>query len=466
MSSEFQPRFEVLVECKGQSHEIRISGPSATGDPLSKLYTIPETGQQACLDLHASLARDFGARMPRNRRAATLENADCDWQPLLTRNLDASILYGYGDPAVIRADDEQGPLYYLACTSNDAPDAFPILRSRTLTDWVHCGFAFPGGRHPAWTAEGLGTSDFWAPEIHKIREQYFLCFSAREADSSLSIAIARSEDPAGPFEPPARPLLGGGMIDANLLVEEDASVILVWKSDSNGQWPPLLAELFRNQPDLIPTFFADPADRRAAELAVALWPWISSLERMEVFFLLQPLVEAVVDRFAAIRRKLTSLNSPEVGPILEAMRTPIFAQQLDVDALELVGERRVILVNDLEWEGHLIEGPWLTRQNGLYYLFYSGNDFSTDEYGIGVAVSSTPWGPFQKMEQPLLRSNSKWGGPGHPSVAEGPDGVPRLFFHAYFPGYAGYKSFRALLTVPLAFEGESVRILPADGESA
>ena len=60
------------------------------------------------------------------------------------------------------------------------------------------------------------------------------------------------------------------------------------------------------------------------------------------------------------------------------------------------------------------------------------------------------------MDGPLLRSTADWSGPGHPSVADGLDGGPQLFLHAYFPGRTGYKEFRALLTVPIAFRADRV----------
>ena len=86
------------------------------------------------------------------------------------------------------------------------------------------------------------------------------------------------------------------------------------------------------------------------------------------------------------------------------MRTPIYAQRLAADGESLIGERHVVLANDLDWEGHLIEGPWVTRQQGRYWLFYAGNDFSTPAYGIGVAVADHVFGPYVKQPEPLLRS--------------------------------------------------------------
>ena len=117
-----------------------------------------------------------------------------------------------------------------------------------------------------------------------------------------------------------------------------------------------------------------------------------------------------------------------------------------------------MLANDLEWEGHLIEGPWVTKQEGRYWLFYAGNDFTSPSYGIGVAVADSLFGPYEKQPEPLLRSTPTWLAPGHASVAPGLDGRPQLFFHAYHPGTGGYNEFRALLTVGLAFGADGVSL--------
>ena len=179
---------------------------------------------------------------------------------------------------------------------------------------------------------------------------------------------------------------------------------------------------------------------------------------MERFFLRQPLIEAALANWASFREALQACGL--AGSIIEAMRTPIYARRLAADGESLVGERSVVLANDLDWEGHLIEGPWVTRQQGRYWLFYAGNDFSTPAYGIGVAVADHPFGPYVKQAEPLLRSTRSWTAPGHASVAPGLDGTPQLFFHAFHPGTGGYNVFRALLTVRLSFGAEGARILP------
>jgi len=168
---------------------------------------------------------------------------------------------------------------------------------------------------------------------------------------------------------------------------------------------------------------------------------------------MQPLIGAAVANWPRVQAVLTEAKQ---STLLEAMRTPIFAQRLADDGRSLIGERAQLLENDQPWEGHLIEGPWITRQLGRYWMFYAGNDFTSPAYGIGVAVSDKLYGPYVKQALPLLRSTSEWLAPGHASVAPGLDGQPQLFFHAYHPGTGGYNAFRALLTVGLAFSEQGV----------
>lgn len=49
------------------------------------------------------------------------------------------------------------------------------------------------------------------------------------------------------------------------------------------------------------------------------------------------------------------------------------------------------------------EGPSVTRRKGVYYLFYSANDFRNINYAVGYATSNSPLGPWKKYEgNPIL----------------------------------------------------------------
>jgi hypothetical protein len=415
--------------------------------------------------LFAELAGDFGLSAP----AAAAEPAAPDpsaarWTPLIVDNLSDRTHAGYGDPAVLKIDDG----WLLTATSNDGLDAFPLVFSPDLQSWEHRGFIFPQGSTPAWARTGRRVADFWAPEIARVGDEYWVAYTARQQSNALAIGLARAPSPFGPWEDNGEPLItggkeltpgagaSGGVIDSHIFVDGDGTPYLFWKKDSNGLWPRPLAGLLRARPELITELFPAEADRRVAAFAAAVVGWANTRAPMERFFLMQPLIEAVLHNWARVKPVLSQVV--EAVDIVEALTTPIHARRLAPDGRSLVGEEHLVLANDQQWEGHLIEGPFVTRQAGRYWLFYAGNDFSTPAYGIGVAVADHPLGPYTKMAEPLLRSAREWWAPGHASVARGTDGQPQLFFHAFHPGVCGYNAFRALLTARLAFTSTHVSL--------
>ena len=431
-------------------------------------YQLPGNEQQQYAAFFAELAGDFGTRLP-HLFADPVEHPEAAirWHPLLTENIHPQILVGYGDPAVLKTDEG----YYLVATSNDAPDAFPLLHSGDLEHWEPRGFVFPeGGDQPGWAARGRTVADFWAPEMSRVRDEYWLCFTARQRSNALAIGLARSAAPEGPWIDNGAPLVtgkpinttgvphgrvSGGVIDSHLFVDRDGTTWLFWKDDRNSIWPRPLAMLLRDRPELIERLFAAEQDRRTAAFSAAIVGWANERRPMERFFLMQPLIEAALANWERVKQALVDYGL--AGAILDAMTTPIRGAPLAADGRS-VGEDRIVLSNDLDWEGHLIEGPFVSRQRGRYWLFYAGNDFSTPAYGIGVAVADHPLGPYVKQGEPLLRSTREWTAPGHASVAPGLDGRPQLFFHAFHPGTGGYNAFRALLTVGLEFHDDRVEV--------
>ena len=440
---------------------------------LSKAYFVPSGTQQDFSSFFRALSTDFGTRLP-HVSADRIEYAESRirWHPLLTENVHPQILVGYGDPAVLKDGED----YWLVATSNDAPDAFPLLHSTDLDHWEPKGFIFPEACEPVWAAKGRNVADFWAPEMARVGEEYWLAFTARQASNALAIGLARSRFPTGPWTDNGKPLLAGqpvdttglelganpqqlsgGVIDSHIFIDAGGDRYLFWKDDRNSIWPRPLAMLLGKHPELIDALFESDTDRRTATFAAAIVPWANRQRPMVRFFVMQPLIEAALANWARVREALVEFGL--AAAILEAMSTPIRGQRLAEDGRSLTGEDRAVLCNDLDWEGHLIEGPFVTQQEGRYWMFYAGNDFSTPSYGIGVAVGDHPLGPYAKQGEPLLRSTPEWTAPGHASVAPGLDGRPQLFFHAFHPGTGGYNAFRALLTVGLRFGPEGVRVV-------
>lgn len=453
------PAFHVEAEQQGEGTRFAVRSGAQSRD-----YRVTGGEHPHYLQFYAELAKDFGTRVPGSAEAPTADPGDIRWQPLVTGNLDERTLYGYGDPAVLKTDDG----WLLTATSSDAPDAFPLAFSPDLKDWRHKGYLFPKGLAPKWAATGRHVADFWAPEIAKVGDEYWAAFTARQKSNALAIGLARAPALFGPWTDNGEPLItggkvlypgtaaSGGVIDSHIFVDDDGSAFLFWKNDTNGLWPRPLAGLLREHPHLIGELFESDTDRRTAAFAAAVQPWANSRRPMERFFLMQPLIETALDNWSRVKPVLMECGL--ANEIVEAMTTPIHARRLRSDGRALIGEEKILLANDLDWEGHLIEGPFVTKQNDRYWMFYAGNDFSTPAYGIGVAVADHPLGPYRKQGEPLLRSNRDWWAPGHASVAPGADGRPQLFFHAFLPGRAGYNSFRALLTIGLDFSGDAVTL--------
>ena len=441
------PRFEIAAAADGEATRLVVTG----GDGRSRDYRIGGRTQGDYERFFAALAADFETGQPHRGPPACTAPSGPAWRPLITHNLSPQILCGYGDPALLRTDAG----YHLVATSNDAPDAFPILHSHDLEEWTPAGFVFPSGQAPGWTLSGPQGGDFWAPEMARVGDEYWLTYTARAHDGQLAIGLARAEHPEGPWRDLGCPLLSGGVIDAHLFVGEDGAATLFWKEDRNGRWPRLLARLLRQQPALIAEMFEEMRDRRTAAFAAAIGSFADGRPPMERFFLTQPLIAAVLANWERVGEVLRDHRQAD---LLDALRTPILAQRLAADGASLVGEATRVLENDQPWEGHLIEGPWVTRQAGRYWMFYAGNDFSSPSYGIGVAVADALLGPYAKQPEPLLSSTGEWLAPGHASVAPGLDGEPQLFFHAFRPGTGGYNAFRALLTARLRFGADGVTL--------
>lgn len=135
-------------------------------------------------------------------------------------------------------------------------------------------------------------------------------------------------------------------------------------------------------------------------------------------------------------------------------RTPIHVQRLADDGLSLVGAATTVLTNDQSWEGGLVEGPWMISHDGLWYLFYSANNYASTAYAVGVARSASPTGPFVKAPAPLLVSGGGWSGPGHGSVLQAPDGAWVHVYHAWVAGHVGMAPGRQVLVDRITWEAQ------------
>jgi beta-xylosidase len=114
--------------------------------------------------------------------------------------------------------------------------------------------------------------------------------------------------------------------------------------------------------------------------------------------------------------------------------TWLYAQELDESGVRLLGKPKKLFRNTEAWEKHVIEGAYIVRNGGYFYLFYSGNACCgrSCNYALGVARSKTLLGKWEKNPaNPILPANEIWQCPGHGSIVQTSDNRAFLLYHAY-----------------------------------
>ncbi len=122
-----------------------------------------------------------------------------------------------------------------------------------------------------------------------------------------------------------------------------------------------------------------------------------------------------------------------------ALPTNIFSQKLSSDGLSVAGDPTKLIGATQSWEKDLIEGPSMVRQGDRYFLFYSANDWDTNNYAIGAATCEAVTGPCTKtIDRPWMRSTEFSKGPGGQEFFPAPTGSGIwMVHHGWLPGEAG-----------------------------
>jgi hypothetical protein len=145
--------------------------------------------------------------------------------------------------------------------------------------------------------------------------------------------------------------------------------------------------------------------------------------------------------------------------------TYIYSQQLSDDGLSVAGPPHRLIGATQSWEGGLVEGPSMIQNGSDYWLFYSANDWGTDDYGIGVARCASVSGPCTKpLDHAWLSSTGEGGqsdpGPGGEEFFQA-GGFVWMVHHGLAPGQSGNQAERRLYVDLIAFPpGQPPRIAP------
>jgi len=243
--------------------------------------------------------------------------------------------------------------YYLYGTGGlpgSGRDGFLVYTSKDLKSWE--GPAGATGGFALVKGDVFGTKWFWAPQIFRYQDRYWIAYAADEC-----IALATSESPLGPFKQEKMEKFPGELlqIDPYIFFDDDGKIY----------------------------FFHVRLDRGNRIYVAEMEPDLSGIKKDT----LRECISTRLDSWENVRN------------------------------------------NDYG----VAEGPTVIKRDGVYYLFYSANDYRYVEYAVGYATASSPLGPWTRYEgNPILsRKNVGQNGTGHGDILTDPEGKLLYVFHTH-----------------------------------
>ncbi|WP_316738120.1 glycoside hydrolase family 43 protein [Pedobacter aquatilis] len=146
----------------------------------------------------------------------------------------------------------------------------------------------------------------------------------------------------------------------------------------------------------------------------------------------------------------------------------IFIAEMNADLSSIKEETAKECISATEpWEDtqkvnwKVTEGPTVLKRNGLYYLFYSANDFRNPDYAVGYATSKNPVGPWSKYkESPILsQKNTKMNGSGHGDFFVDKAGKLNYVFHTHESNEKTGKRKTAIISAEFIKNENGVEVL-------
>lgn len=142
----------------------------------------------------------------------------------------------------------------------------------------------------------------------------------------------------------------------------------------------------------------------------------------------------------------------------------VFVSEMSKDLQNIKPETlKECLHAEAEWENTknskwpVSEGPSVFKNNGIYYLLYSANDFRNPDYAVGYATSSSPLGPWKKSSSNPIISSSVTGhaGTGHGDIYKDDHGNLNYVLHTHFSENSVHP--RKTAVIKLKLEGDRLK---------
>lgn len=284
------------------------------------------------------------------------------------------------DPTVIYVDEGEGAGYFYAYGTSDLVQChgFQCWRSKDMTNWEYVGVAFEPDYSDAWAI-----NNYWAPEVLYDDGVYYLFYNAQNinAGNRHCISVAVSQTPYGPFES----VDGAKNSDGKTLSKGepvyDFSTILPGRAGIEN--------------DVIDAHaFIDPVTGDKY-LYFSAWQRWHTRGYQEIFGV--KMKDWFTPDYSTLTQ-ITSIFNSTVGDFYTEMSEGQI-QFGDTDE----GQNEQATVN---------EGPFVYYHDGTYYMTYSVYAYTSPNYQVRQALSTSPLGNYTKVDPAdggtLLYTESDW----------------------------------------------------------
>ncbi|MCH5165031.1 MAG: family 43 glycosylhydrolase [Clostridiales bacterium] len=275
-----------------------------------------------------------------------------------------------GDPMLVYDEDLQ--IFYAMGTRGGTQ--FECFSSENLTDWNQESL---GGFAPG--VNSWGRKNLWAPDIQKIGDKWYLYYTANYAlpasqanyvgEDHCQIGVAVADSPKGPFRQwtgtnaygkqigegdlPFYGMEHQTILDQNVFQDDDGQLYMYFSYDT--QYSPE-GERYTSTAEIWGVKMKDPVT----------WEMDEATGKPKIKRL-------IIAGYKSLDGKKTDIPWETMSPsFLEPMEC--------------------------------VEGPYMIKNNGKYYLTYCANSFVDMEYAVGFAESDSPLGPFVKPDDTYLQN--------------------------------------------------------------
>ena len=118
-------------------------------------------------------------------------------------------------------------------------------------------------------------------------------------------------------------------------------------------------------------------------------------------------------------------------------------KEVDMESLTVKSDTKTVVSigsNESDWDHYGIEGSYIVKRGGRYYVWYSAFNNPNRKYEMGLAVTDDLSKPFQKLDiNPVItctdRTDIKFKDSGHNACFVLPDGTDAVSFHVTGNGF-------------------------------